>query len=973
MPSVPKLPALIVAAQTALPNDEKCIAAVSVYKLEMLPNGPTSTSNGVLSRAKKAGKDKLRCLAVCERVKSKRRRIVKLSDPCLKSLTVIRSWKLDELQKIDGMETGSNSNLRFTMIFGEKLFAFESKYTTDRAKFLWTVIESYSALKGRPPKLENLALTKLEEASRETNNTTQPNTPLTGSQRSVSESDLQHKTTGVSSAEVNSPHDSQQTIESTDSSVWTSSPATADKKKSEKGSTEKATSSVVEETRGVVSPVAGNSNFNLSEEEIADILQLLDNVNLANFDPSMLAEKIQDEARVLEDATISSLITASSNKVGISQSLDLLLAHVKELEDWFNTTDDRLQPIFSEALELHHFLVEMDTLNTNLTNLKSQIEELIDMVFVSKDEENILKSPSLSDDRFIIEQLTPAVRVLSEKLHEQNVINSLSDLRAVFEGKKKLEEIRRFLCKNLQDSLVVKTRNVLNRGALSRRVILGGGLSSDVFRSFSAGLYCMATLDESEWKRFIEKFVQVAKESSVVAREAPETFRSTVNAVDQKDNSVAYMQRQLRTGILAVGNSLCSEFHCIYSLFYDSCVHLDHDTNEVASNIVEQECNHLSEAVVEFIDYCIYYNVRNGSDIDLKGFEWTFYLAAFAELYFLSAVMSSYSDFASLQRSLEVNANVKEETADQQTSGIQGSLVTDTEIEDLERPLNLFSVDEESDSPTANSETNSTTAIPRVDNMGFLRRLMDNLSQLCKKSFGTEADRFRKECLKDITKKDYLESKELDDCLSSLESLINCIQACCRLIDAFSFSFSSRLLQSAAENARRESRVIVQSYSSQIFLSILSLTGSGAKQIIDSVTLVLLQRIAKRVQLMNDELILEQARDFVNRTEEMKAKYASQLVYRHLEKLSDAAVKGSINNCSLLDEPVGKVATRLYRTMCREIVDISLRDDIWSELKSTVANFLKELANILGTNGNQKAAQELLQWRRQLSSEMSTL
>jgi hypothetical protein len=95
-------------------------------------------------------------------------------------------------------------------------------------------------------------------------------------------------------------------------------------------------------------------------------------------------------------------------------------------------------------------------------------------------------------------------------------------------------------------------------------------------------------------------------------------------------------------------------------------------------------------------------------------------------------------------------------------------------------------------------------------------------------------------------------------------------------------------------------------------------------------------RVNNSVQLMNEELILDQVRDFINQTEELKAKYASQLVYRHLEKLSDAAVKGSLSNCSLLEEPVGKIATRLYRTMCREIVDISLRDEIWSELKSSV-------------------------------------
>ncbi|GJQ15160.1 hypothetical protein GpartN1_g6951.t1 [Galdieria partita] len=973
MPSVPKLPALIVAAQTALPNDEKCIAAVSVYKLETLPIGPTNTNNGVLTRAKKAGKDKLRCLAVCEKVKSKRRRIVKLSDPCLKSLTVIRSWKLEELQKIDGMERGADNNLRFTMVFGEKLFAFESKYFSDRAKFLWTVIESYSALKGRPPKLENLALTKLEEASRETNNTTsQPNTPLTGSQRSASESDLQHKASGMSPADFNSSYDSQYITESTDSSLWTSSPATTDKKMSVKGSSDPSTSPVVEESKGVVSPVARNDDLSLSEEEVGDILQLLDDVDLTNFEPSMLAERIQDDSRALEEATISSLIVASSNKVAVLQSLDSLLAYVKELEDWFSTTEDRLQPVFSEALALHNFLTEMDTFNTNLANLKSQIEELVDTVFISKDEETILNSPSISDDRFIIEQLTPAVRVLSEKLHDQSVMNALSDLRAVSEGKKRLDEIRRLVCKNLQDNLAVKAKNVLNRGALNRRVILGGGLSSDVFRSFSAGLYCIARLDESEWKRFIEKFVQVAKESSVVARETPETFRSTINAVDQKDNAVCNMQRQLRTGILAVGNSLCCEYHCIYSLFYDSCVHLNHDTNEVVANIVEQECNQLSEAVVEFIDYCIYYNVTSGKDSDFKGFEWIFYLAAFAELYFLSTVVSSYPDFASVQRSFEENENIKQGNGDLQRNGIQENIATDTDMEDLERPLNLFPVDEESDSTSANSETNSSTTA-RVDNMGFLHRLMGNLSLLCKKSYETETERFRKQCLKDIAKKDYLESKELDGCLKSLESLIDYIQASCRFIDALSFSFSSRILQSAAEMALQESRSIVRSCSSQVFHNILSLTGDGGKQIIDSVTLVLLQRIAKRVHLMNDQLILEQARDFVSRTEEMKAKYASQLVFRQLEKLSDAAVKGSLNNCSLLDEPVGKVATRLYRIMCREIVDISLRDDIWSELKSSVANFLKEVANILGTKGNQKAAQELLQWRRQLSSEMSTL
>lgn len=129
MPSVPKLPALIVAAQTALANDEKCIAAVSVYKLEVPPTTDSGNSNNMvlLSRAKKAGKDKLRCLAVCERVKTKRRRIVKLSDPSVKSLTIIRSWKLEELQKIDGMENGPEDVLRFAMLFGDKLFAFESK------------------------------------------------------------------------------------------------------------------------------------------------------------------------------------------------------------------------------------------------------------------------------------------------------------------------------------------------------------------------------------------------------------------------------------------------------------------------------------------------------------------------------------------------------------------------------------------------------------------------------------------------------------------------------------------------------------------------------------------------------------------------------------------------------------------------------------------------------------------------------
>lgn len=91
------------------------------------------------------------------------------------------------------------------------------------------------------------------------------------------------------------------------------------------------------------------------------------------------------------------------------------------------------------------------------------------------------------------------------------------------------------------------------------------------------------------------------------------------------------------------------------------------------------------------------------------------------------------------------------------------------------------------------------------------------------------------------------------------------------------------------------------------------------------------------VQLLNEEWTLEQAHDFIKQTEELKTKYASQLVYTHLDKLSDAAVKGSLNNCSLLDEPVGKVATRLYRTLCREVVDISLREQLWSELKTNVA------------------------------------
>jgi len=935
MPSVPKLPALIVAAQTALPNDEKCIAAVSVYKLETTPIDSTNSSLGGFSRAKKAGKDKLRCLAVCERTKSRRRRIVKLSDPCQKSLTIIRSWKLEELQRIDGMENGNDSNLCFTMTFGEKIFAFESKYATDRAKFLWTVIESYAALKGKPPKLENLALTKLEEASREVNSNTQPNTPLTNSQRSASEPDLGEKSTGMSSSDVHSPTYSQQTVESSDSSAWRSSPVALDKKVSGNQSTVKTTP-VAEDSKGVVSPLAGKNDFHFSEEEVADILLLLDDVDLTNFEPSVLTEKIRGDSKALEDATLSSLLKGGSNKSNVLESFESLLMYVKALEDWFNTTDERLQPVFAEASVLHQFIAEMDILNSNLLNLKSQIEQLVNTVFISKNEETILKSPSFTDDKFIIEQLTPAVRILAEKLHDQKGIDALSGMRAVSEGKKKLDEIRCLVCKNLVDCLVVKAKNVLNRGALNRRVILGSGLGSDVLRSFSAGLCCIARLDESEWKKFTEKFAQIAKDSSVVARECPETFRSTVNSVDQTENPVSNLQRQLRRGFLAVGTSLCSEYHCIYSLFYESCVYLDSDTNKVVSKIIEQECQNLSEAVVEFVDYSIYYNITNATMSEWKGLEWILYLAAFAELYFLSVAICSYSDFTCLQSAFEDSEKSDSRQVSNQRHEIQENIETDTEVEELDRPLNLFPVDEESDSTTANDEIDPSASQSYVDTMGFLHRFVDNLSLLCKKSFETEGARFRKQCLTDISKRDYLESKELDGCLKNLESLIDSIHASCQLIDSCYLSFASRTLHSAAQKALQETRETVRNYTSQVFHSILSLTGSGGRQIIDSVTLVLLQRISKRVQLMNEELILDQVRDFINQTEELKAKYASQLVYRHLEKLSDAAVKGSLSNCSLLEEPVGKIATRLYRTMCREIVDISLRDEIWSELKSSV-------------------------------------
>eukprot|EP00181_Compsopogon_caeruleus_P003702 CAMPEP_0184687832 /NCGR_PEP_ID=MMETSP0312-20130426/27683_1 /TAXON_ID=31354 /ORGANISM="Compsopogon coeruleus, Strain SAG 36.94" /LENGTH=1156 /DNA_ID=CAMNT_0027144361 /DNA_START=1240 /DNA_END=4710 /DNA_ORIENTATION=+ len=511
-------------------------------------------------------REKKRLLALCEGKKSSSQlRLHKIADHGGGKLSIMRTWWLTELTKVDGMGGAVETALAFALVFGEsKKFTFAAPTARDRAEFLWEILQYCAARLGRAPPVEGLRILELQTLAESVSTTKYlesgvrrgPVETLSPTITTADE-DIMDTSGKPQAADLSGPGD--EAARNVDdggerefavgalAGVLSPKARAAEirlnrrireqeRVEKEKASREKAIreaaaaldemmdSSLDESERLILErrnqelrdkqalekKIAQEKEaMKISFQEAEDLEKMFSNhtevlgtaVNRRKF-MDHLAEKI----RALERENTHQIIHSEAEAEKVAHMLDSVHFNIGDTKDWLRDCGMKLNLMRGHILYLEHELLLCDIELKNLRSLEVKVADLQQSVTLTSEEKNILQSASVAkmlqnQEHYIRGELIPAIQSLREKWSSKHQYVRVRTIHLVHRGLQELETHRDHVCREVRKFLEERLPSVREKLLLAEDEI-----EDETLSDFVALTRSLAILSDVEFARLWELF-----------------------------------------------------------------------------------------------------------------------------------------------------------------------------------------------------------------------------------------------------------------------------------------------------------------------------------------------------------------------------------------------------------------------------------------------------------------------------------
>jgi hypothetical protein len=150
----------------------------------------------------------------------------------------------------------------------------------------------------------------------------------------------------------------------------------------------------------------------MTEEEEADVLELLEQSSLPIREVKQFEEQLCSKLEALEQGNIHSILSSVEVAESVCFALDKAAAGVRDLESWMVEVDSGLADIAQGLGEIEVHNHKLDTVHRNHERLEGVLTEVLAQLDMPEERQRLLMEADLHDVVLLRSEVLPAVRTL---------------------------------------------------------------------------------------------------------------------------------------------------------------------------------------------------------------------------------------------------------------------------------------------------------------------------------------------------------------------------------------------------------------------------------------------------------------------------------------------------------------------------------------------------------------------------------